>query len=109
MTNFAEPESLQAFKAGDAAFMRNWPYAYAELQKSDSAVRGHVAVTTMVAENGEQPTATLGSWGLSVLSDSSHKTSAVEAIRYLTSDAAQRERFLEPGLHADVSRVVQRP
>ena len=97
VTNFAEPESLQAFKAGDAAFMRNWPYAYAELQKPDSAVRGHVAVTTMVAENGEQPTATLGSWGLSVLSDSSHKTSAVEAIRYLTSDAAQRERFLNQG------------
>ena len=97
VTNFAEPESLQAFKAGDAAFMRNWPYAYAELQKPDSAVRGRVAVTTMVSRNGEQPTATLGSWGLSLLSDSSHKSSAVEAIRYLTSEAAQRERFLNQG------------
>jgi multiple sugar transport system substrate-binding protein len=97
VTNFAEPESLQAFKAGDAAFMRNWPYAYAELQKPDSAVRGRVAVTTMVSQSGEQPTATLGSWGLSLLNDSPHKSSAVEAIRYLTSEAAQRERFLNQG------------
>ena len=97
VTNFAEPESLQAFKAGDAAFMRNWPYAYAELQKPDSAVRGNVAVTTMVSQNGEQPTATLGSWGLSLLSESPHQESAVKAIRYLTSEAAQRERFLKQG------------
>ena len=27
VTNYAEAESLQAFKAGDAALMRNWPYA----------------------------------------------------------------------------------
>ena len=25
VTNYAESESLQAFKAGDAALMRNWP------------------------------------------------------------------------------------
>ena len=49
VTNYAESESLQAFKAGDAALMRNWPYAWAELQKDDSNVRGNVGISLMVA------------------------------------------------------------
>lgn len=97
VTNYAEAESLQAFKAGDAALMRNWPYAWAELQKDDSAVKGNVGISLMVAQPGESPGATLGSWGLSLMRQSQHKEAAVEAIRYLTSEGAQRQRFLNNG------------
>ena len=82
VTNYAEPEALQSFKVGDAAFMRNWPYAWAELQKTDSAVKGNVGITTMVAKPGHS-TATLGSWGLTVLKGSSHIEASIEAIRFL--------------------------
>ena len=97
VTNYAETESLQAFKAGDAALMRNWPYAWAELQKDDSTVRGQIGITTMVAEPGQSPVATLGSWGLSVLRGSRHPEATVEAIRYLTDASAQKQRFLVQG------------
>ncbi len=97
VTNYSESDSLQAFKAGDAAFMRNWPYAWAELQKPGSNVRGNVGITLMVAEPGQSPAATVGSWGLSLLKQSPHPEAAVEAIRYLTSETAQRERFLNQG------------
>ena len=97
VTNYAETESLQAFKAGDAAMMRNWPYAWAELQKSDSAVRGKVGITLMPAVPGEEPGATLGSWGISLLRESPHPEETVEAIRFLTSEASQRQRFLRNG------------
>jgi multiple sugar transport system substrate-binding protein len=97
VTNYSESESLQAFKAGDAAFMRNWPYAWAELQKPESNVRGNVGIALMVAEPDQSPAATVGSWGLSLLKQSPHQEAAVEAIRYLTSEAAQRERFLNQG------------
>ena len=97
VTNYSESESLQAFKAGDAAFMRNWPYAWAELQKPESIVRGNVGISLMVAEPDQSPAATVGSWGLSLLKQSPHPEAAVEAIRYLTSEAAQRERFLNQG------------
>ena len=97
VTNYAEAESLQAFKAGDAALMRNWPYAWAELQKDDSNVKGKVGISLMVAQPGERPGATLGSWGLSLMRQSQHQEAAVEAIRYLTSEAAQRARFLNNG------------
>jgi multiple sugar transport system substrate-binding protein len=97
VTNYSESESLQAFKAGDAAFMRNWPYAWAELQKPESNVRGNVGIALMVAEPDQSPAATVGSWGLSLLKQSPQREAAIEAIRYLTSEAAQRERFLNQG------------
>lgn len=97
VSNYAEPETLQAFKMGDAALMRNWPYAWAELQSDSSAVKGRVGVTTMVAQPGESPSATLGSWGFSLLRGSQHQQATAEAIRALTSTEAQRDRFLMQG------------
>ncbi len=97
VTNYSESESLQAFKAGDAALMRNWPYAWAELQKPDRAVRGQVGVTLMVSNEGDRSAATLGSWGLSLLKGSDHPEAVIEAIRFLTSREAQRERFRNQG------------
>ena len=97
VSNYAEPETLQAFKIGDAALMRNWPYAWAELQLDSSAVKGRVGVTTMVAQPGESPSATLGSWGFSLLRGSQHQQATAEAIRALTSTEAQRDRFLMQG------------
>ena len=108
VTNYAESEALQSFKVGDSAFMRNWPYAWAELQKSDSAVKGNVGITTMVAEPGHS-TATLGSWGLAVLQGSSHVEASIEAIRFLTSESAQKELFLKYGYTPTRQRVFDDP
>ncbi len=108
VTNYAEPEALQSFKVGDAAFMRNWPYAWAELQKSDSAVKGNVGITTMVAKPGHS-TSTLGSWGLAVLKGSPHVDASVEAIRFLTTESAQKQMFLQYGYTPTQQRVFDDP
>ena len=108
VTNYAEAEALQSFKVGDAAFMRNWPYAWAELQKSDSSVKGNVGITTMVSKPGYS-TATLGSWGLTVLQGSSHVDASIEAIRFLTSESAQKELFLNYGYSPTQQRVIDDP
>ena len=97
VANMAEPEALQSFQAGDAAFMRNWPYAWAELNKPDSPLRGKVGITTMVSETGEPHAATQGSWGLSLLAGSRHKAAAVQALRFLTSMEAQKQLNLRWG------------
>ncbi len=97
VTNFSETESLQAFETGQAALMRNWPYAWAELQKETSLVKGKVGVTTMVSKNGISPTATLGSWGFSILKSSSNKDAAYKAIEFLTSVESQKKLFLING------------
>ena len=64
VANMAEPEALQTFETGHAAFMRNWPYAWAELNKNGSLLAGKVGITTMVSEPQEPHVATQGSWGL---------------------------------------------
>ena len=97
VANMAEPEALQTFETGDAAFMRNWPYAWAELNKNDSLLAGKVGITTMVSEPQEPHVATQGSWGLAVLSSSQHKQAAVEALQFLTSTAAQKQLNLNWG------------
>ncbi len=116
VANFAEPEALQSFEAGEAAFLRNWPYAWQELQGEGSRVAGRVGVTTMVAQPGEPHGATQGSWGLSVLAGSRHPAAAVQVLQALTGEASQR-RLVErwgytPTLSAlfdDPELVAQRP
>tara|TARA_Y100001968_G_C19423532_1_gene753105 strand:+ start:343 stop:1599 length:1257 start_codon:yes stop_codon:yes gene_type:complete len=97
VTNFSENETLQVFKSGDAAFMRNWPYAWSELQKDNSNVKGKVGVTVMVSKNGELATSTLGSWGFSILKDSKHKEETMKVIEYLTKEESQIKMFLKYG------------
>ncbi len=109
VTNFAEPESLQAFRSGDSAMMRNWPFAWAELQKPDSAVRGHVGVTTMVAAPGHSPAATLGSWGLAILKGASDPDAAAEVVQFLTSESAQKQMFLNHGYAPTQTALFQDP
>ncbi len=104
VTNFAEQEALQSFRAGDSAFMRNWPYAWADLQKADSSVKGNVGVTTMVAKPGFS-TATLGSWGLTVMKNSNHIDSTIKAIRFLTNEDSQKFLFLDYGYTPTMNRV----
>jgi multiple sugar transport system substrate-binding protein len=116
VANFAEPEALQSFEAGEAAFLRNWPYAWQELQREGSAVAGRVGVTTMVAEPGAEPAATLGSWGLSLLAGSPHPQAAVQVLEALTGEASQRQLVTRYGytptlqaLFDDPALVAERP
>jgi len=114
--SFAEPEALQSFEAGEAAFLRNWPYAWQELQRPGSAVAGKVGVTTMVASADGRHAATQGSWGLAVLAGSPHPSEAVAVLRALTSASSQRQLVQRYGytptltsLFDDPDLVTERP
>ncbi len=97
VANFAENEALQVFAAGEAAFLRNWPYAWREIEKGGGPVVGKVGVTTMVSESGEPVGGTLGTWGLSLLAGCPHPAEAAEVIRWLTGPEIQRELVLSQG------------
>lgn len=97
VANFAENEALQMFAAGEAAFLRNWPYAWREIEKGGGPVVGKVGVTTVVGAAGQPGAGTLGTWGLSLLAGSPHPQEAVEVIRWLTGPELQRELVLAQG------------
>lgn len=86
----AEPEALQIFRSGDAAFMRNWPYAWRELQQPGSAVVDRFAVAPL-------PAGTQGSWGFALLEGSQHPQEAASVIRWFTGEAVNRELALRYG------------
>jgi len=116
VASFAEPEALQSFESGEAAFMRNWPYAWQELQRDGSAVAGKVGVTTMVADPAGRSAATQGSWGLAVLAGTPHPAEAVAVLQALTGEASQRQLVERYGytptlrsLFDDPALVAQRP
>ncbi len=93
-----ESETLQQFAAGNAAFMRHWPYAWEELNAEDSRVRGKVGVALLPKGGvGGVHAATLGGWQLAVSKYSAHPELAADLVRYLTSSEVQRERALEGG------------
>jgi trehalose/maltose transport system substrate-binding protein len=88
VTTYQETESLNAFDAGDAAFLRNWPYAYSASQTS--SVKGKFNVTVLPHSGNNSSVGTVGGWQLGVSKYSKHKGAAIEFIRYLTSPAAEK-------------------
>ncbi len=82
-----------AFQNGQAAMMRNWPYAYALLQdRSESAVAGRVAIAPLPAGPGGVPTAALGGSQLAINAFSEQPDAAYLLIDYLLQPAQMLER-----------------
>lgn len=82
-----------AFQNGQAAFMRNWPYAWALLQDPGrSRVAGRVAVAPFPAGDGGHPTAALGGAELAISAHSAHPRLAWELVAFLAAPEQMLER-----------------
>ena len=90
VTTYQEGETHTAFIDGDAAFMRNWPYAYSLAQAKGSKVAGKFAVAPLPHGPGGQSVATVGGWQLAVSKYSKHQDAAIEFVRYMTSKAVEK-------------------
>jgi trehalose/maltose transport system substrate-binding protein len=116
--NYAEEEARGVFQAGNAVFMRNWPYAWAPAQAPESGIRGKVGVAVLprgdVGGDTGRHAATLGGESLAVSKYSRHAALAADLVMYMTSADVQKERALVgsynptlPALYkdADIARV----
>jgi trehalose/maltose transport system substrate-binding protein len=92
VTSQLEDDSLRIWKNGDAAFMRNWPYAYVESSRPDSSVINRIGVTMMPQgdRTGSRHADVLGGFQLMVSKKSANKDAAIELVRFLTSPEIQR-------------------
>jgi trehalose/maltose transport system substrate-binding protein len=118
VTTYMEDDARGIFQAGNAAFMRNWPYAYALGQSEESPTRGKVALVPL--PRGDNPdgrgAATLGGWQLAVSRFSKHPELAAQLALHLTSAAAQKERAIRgafmptrPALYDDPEVLAAQP
>ncbi len=90
VTSYQEGETHTAFIDGNAAFMRNWPYAYSLAQATGSKVKGKIAVAPLPHGAGQKSVATVGGWQLAVSKYSKHPDASIEFVRYMTSKPVEK-------------------
>lgn len=116
VTTYAEEDSRRLFQAGKALFLRNWPYVYPLANSADSPIRGQFAIQPMVHQPNQPPGACQGGWGLGIAQGTRHPEAAWQVLRYLTSEAAQKQFSLATGkmpsrkaLYQDADILAQFP
>ena len=94
VTTFQEPQALAVFQTGDAAFLRNWDYAY-DASISPAAggklTASQVGVEPMPAFAGE-PTpgySNIGGWNMYINPHSKNVAADLTFIKFLASPTAQ--------------------
>ncbi len=107
VTTYDEEGARNVFQAGNSAFMRNWPYAYALAQGADSTIKGKVGVAALPAGDGGKPAATLGGWQLAVNNYSKHPKEAADLVVYLTGSAEQKRRAIEASYNPTIASLYK--
>ena len=109
--SYTEEEARGVFQAGNAAFMRNWPYAYALAQGEDSPIKGAVAVAPLPKGDVPEgkPTGTLGGWQLAVSKFSAHPEEAADLAIYMTGREEQKRRAVEASFLPTYPELYQDP
>jgi trehalose/maltose transport system substrate-binding protein len=91
VTTYQEGEAHTAFVTGNAAFMRNWPYAYSiGADPKQSKIVGKFSVTVLPHGAAGKSVGTVGGWQLAVSKFSKHPDATIEFVRYMTSPAVQK-------------------
>jgi trehalose/maltose transport system substrate-binding protein len=109
VTGYEEEDARNAFQSGNAAFMRNWPYAYSTGNEAKSAIKGKFDVAPLPHEPGQKSASAVGGWQLGVSKYSKNKDAAIEFVRYLTSAGPQKYRALAGSLAPTIPSVQQDP
>ncbi len=88
-----EEQTRFAFQNGDAAFMRNWPYAYGLLlDERTSRVAGRFDIAPMPAAPDGEPAATLGGSHLAINRYTDDPEGSWALLRFLTAPEQMIER-----------------
>jgi trehalose/maltose transport system substrate-binding protein len=88
---YMEEESRGVWQLGNSVFMRNWPYAYALGNSSDSPIKDKFAVTVLPHGPDSTPAATLGGWNVAVSKYSPNQAEAIKLAVYIGSKEFQTQ------------------
>jgi trehalose/maltose transport system substrate-binding protein len=94
VVSYQEEDARGVWQGGNAAFMRNWPYAYSLGNAEDSVIKDKFAVVPL--PKGEGPDArnadTLGGWQMAVSKYSAHPDEAAAVAVCLAGRESQKIR-----------------
>ena len=115
--NYGEEDARGVFQNGNAAFMRNWPYAWSLGNGADSKIKDKIGVAPLPkgGANGKNA-ATLGGWQLAVSKYSKNPAAAASLVMYMTSAEVQKDRAIRgsynptiPALYKDKAVLDANP
>jgi multiple sugar transport system substrate-binding protein len=91
VTTFQEPQAMSTFTSGDAAFLRNWDYAYADSQTPGFVTVGKVGVAPLPTFAGESYPgySNIGGWNLYINPHSKNIAADLTFIKWMASTQAQ--------------------
>jgi trehalose/maltose transport system substrate-binding protein len=92
VTTYQEEDARGVWQSGNAAFMRNWPYAYALGNSDDSPIKDKFDATVLPSGEAGRGAATLGGWQLMVSQYSDNVDAAALFVRYMAGREAQADR-----------------
>jgi multiple sugar transport system substrate-binding protein len=93
VTTFQEPQAMSTFANGQAAFLRNWDYAWSDAQTpASSKVVGKVGVAPLPTFQGQAYPgySNIGGWNMYINPHSKHIPADLAFIKFMASDTAQK-------------------
>jgi multiple sugar transport system substrate-binding protein len=93
VTTMQEPQAMSTFAAGNAAFLRNWDYAYADSQVPGTPTVGKVGVAPLPTFAGQPYPgySNIGGWNMYINPHSKNVAADLTFIKFLASPQAQTD------------------
>jgi trehalose/maltose transport system substrate-binding protein len=108
--NYTEEESRGVFQAGNALFMRNWPYAWALAQGPDSTIKDKVGIAALPKGGADgRNVGTLGGQLLAVSRYSKNVDVATDLVMYLTNSEEQKRRAIAGSFNPTIPALFKDP
>ncbi|MCL4861210.1 MAG: ABC transporter substrate-binding protein [Caldilineaceae bacterium] len=109
VVSYQEEDARGVWQAGNAAFMRNWPYAYALGNAEDSVIRDAFGVVPL--PKGEGPDArnadTLGGWQMAVSRYSSNVDAAAKVAICMAGMEGQKIRATQGSMLPTIGALYE--
>ncbi len=107
VTTYKEEDARTTFQNGDAAFMRNWPYAFAHGNNAaESKIDGKFDVHTIpYGAGGTTGHSALGGWQLGINAFSSNVDAAWTFVHYMLQSDAQKAAALQASLTVTLKSI----
>lgn len=114
VTTFQEPQAMNTFGGGNAAFLRNWDYAYTAAITPSSggkltASQVGVAPLPTFAGQGYPGYSNIGGWNMYINPHSTHLGADLTFIQWLSTPAAQDILSMKYGFISTVTAVRTDP
>lgn len=109
VVSYMEEDARGVWQAGNAAFHRNWPYAFALGNADDSVIKDQFAVVPIPKGEGEgaRNAATLGGWQMAVSRYSANVDAAAEVAVCLSSLEGQKIRATQGSMLPTIGDLYQ--